>query len=101
MKLVLHIYRTSIAMALFTGILLLVSIVFLRGLKNKYIENTLTMSIITVFILSVMLIGMCAQLVKYNEGSNKSNPNNWINLGLATGVFGLISLLAAFFISKT
>jgi len=93
MKLVLHIYRTSIAMALFIGILFILSIIKAAIDTNQVFIKIFYTVIAILFILSCILIGICGYLVKYNKGSNKSNPNNWINLGLATGIFGLISLL--------
>ena len=95
MKLVLHIYRTSIAMALFIGILFILSIIKAAIDTNQVFIKIFYTVIAILFILSCILIGICGYLVKYNKGSNKSNPNNWINLGLATGIFGLISLLFA------
>jgi uncharacterized BrkB/YihY/UPF0761 family membrane protein len=97
-QLIMHIYNTSITMALFTCVLLLLIFFNPKGKKILNYIFIITMSI--VFILSLILIGMCAKLVKTNKGSNKSNPNNYINLGLATGIFGLLSLLFALYILK-
>lgn len=101
MKLVLHIYRTSIIMALFVGILLIASIIKkVVGDTNPLFNIIFLVLMGIIGILSLFLMGACGYLVKYNKGSNKSNPNNWINIGLATGVFGLISLFFALMIGK-
>jgi len=91
MKNIIHLNNSAIATSVFTAVLLALAFgAFHFTTKNfAMVKGGLC---VVVLILGFLLIGFSGSLMKYNSPDTAIDPDNFVNIGLAAGIFSLLAV---------